>query len=170
MKKSLLIFSAVILSGIIVTLFSTPLILAVSGRNLKKVSVDLNNDNNTVHFSIDTLKTEENIFKDVSLTGWVFIEDDGINEDPEASLFLVSDKNTYQIPLALYDRGDLQLALPELKVPKQKIAFRGKFSPIAIENGTYQLYIYKKQNTDLLGIRNTCKTFQVSNALFIELP
>lgn len=170
MKKKLIRIGAVILSWIIVMFFSTPLILSVSGRNLKITSVDINNDRNTVHFSIDSLRIEKNIFKDVSLTGWVFIEDDGINEDPEASLFLVSDKNTYQVPLALFDRGDIQVALPELKVPKQKVAFSGKFSPIAIENGIYQLYIYKKQNNSLLGIRNTGRSFQVSNALLIELP
>lgn len=170
MKKRFIIFGVVVLSWIIVMLFSTQLILSVSGRNLKKTSVDLNNNTNTVHFSIDSVKIVENIFKDVRIVGWVFIEDDGINENPEASLFLVSDKNTYQVPLALFDRADVQRALPELKVPKRNIAFLGEFSPIAIENGTYKLYIYKKQNNDLLGIRNTGRSFQVINALFIELP
>lgn len=150
-------------------LLLTPIMLLVSGRSIPKAYFDIANGPFDVHYSIDSITFNDNLFRDVEITGWSFIENDAINEDKEVLLLFVSDKDTYQVRLDVFDRGDLPSALPNLTVPRHNSGFLGSFSPIALKNGVYRLYIYNKESQQLYGIADTNRSFFIQNGKFIEV-
>lgn len=147
----------------------TPIMILLTDRNIPPTTVDVTDSPFHVHYSIDSVTVNDNLFKDVEITGWSFIENDGENEDKEVLLNFVSEENTYQVGLNVFDRGDLPAALPDLKVPKHNTGFMGSFSPIALKNGLYHLYIYNKENQELYGVADTGRIFLLDNGVFKEM-
>jgi len=164
-----LLWTVIVVLWLAVFFMLTPLALLVSGRSLPKASIDITNSPYQVHYSIDVITVNENLFKDVEVAGWSFIENDSDNENKEVFLIFVSDKRTYQVKLNVFDRGDLPSALPNLLVPKRNSGFLGSFSLIALKNGVYHLYIYNREDQELCGVADTGRKFLVQNAVFKEI-
>lgn len=139
----------------------TPIVLFVSGRSIPKSSIDIADNPHKVHYSIDAITATDSILKDIDVTGWSFIEGNTDNQDKEVYLIFLSDKNTHQVRLNVYDRGDLPAALPVLIVPKRNSGFMGSFSPLAMRNGNYRLYIFNKENDELYGNTDTGKDYLI---------
>lgn len=146
----------------------TNIVLFVSGRNIPKSSIDIADSPHKVRYSIDSITVTDSILKDIDVTGWSFIESNINNEDKEVFLIFLSDNKTYQVRLNVYDRGDLPAALPELIVPKRNSGFMGSFSPLAMKNGLYRLYIFNKENHQFYGIADTGKDYLVKNGVLSE--
>lgn len=149
-------------------LLLTPAVLLVSGRNLPNTSIDITDSPYPVHYSIDSITVTDNLLKDVEITGWSFIENSADNTNKEVFLIFVSNKDTYQVRLTVYDRGDLPSALPNLLVPKRNTGFMGSFSSLAIRKGLYHLYILNKETRELYGIADTGRNFLIKDGNFEE--
>lgn len=146
----------------------TPIVLFVSGRSIPKSSIDIADSPHKVRYSIDAITVTDSLLKEIEITGWSFVESNTNNEDKEVFLIFLSDKNTYQVRLSVYDRGDLPAAFPELMVPKRNSGFMGSFSPLAMKNGLYRLYISNKESQDFYGIADTGKDYLVRNGVLNE--
>lgn len=159
-----------ILLWIICLLGLTPAIGFLTNRNLKKVDIDLESLKETIIFNIDSVSFSNNIFKDVTIGGWAFIENEGDNPDKRISLVFTSVNQSYEFEMTTIDRFDLRVApiLVNYTVPISRNGFEGTFSPLTMKNGTYRLHLNVKENDSLFGTTDTGRMFTKNYGSFTE--
>ena len=169
-KKSVVTLLAVIL-WIAVLVFLTQIILLVSNRTAKKVDIELNKiEENSVIFAIEKISSSQNLFKDITASGWAFVEFEGENPEKKLDLIFVSDEASYAFEMQTFDRVDLVTApiLANFSVPKYRNGFEGTFSPLMMRNGDYKLFIYAEENNELIGVVDTGKEYTKYFGSFVE--
>ncbi len=169
-KKVAITLLAVIIwtAGLI---FLTQLILITNNRTAKKIDIDLYRaEENSVIFAIEKISGSQNLFKDVTASGWAFIEFEGKNPSKKLSLIFVSEETSYAFEMQTFDRVDLNTAptLSNFLVPKYRNGFEGTFSPLTMKNGTYRLFIYAQENEGLNGLVDTGREYTKHFGSFTE--
>jgi hypothetical protein len=168
-KKQLVI---VLVGALWVTLllFLTPLLALATGRFLQKTDIEVEERNNPVIFNIDEVYLSKNIFGDILIAGWAFIENSDDNPDKQINFIFASTENTYLIETTTIDRFDLRVAsiLSDFEVPISRNGFEGNFSPVMMKNGDYHLYLQVIENTALIAIADTGRVFSKNYNKFEE--
>jgi len=168
--KSRILIIVTIVIWLIGLFWLTPIIGFATNRNLKKADIDLDIGEETIIYNIDSVFYSNNIFKDVTIGGWAFIENEGDNPDKRMSLVFSSGDQSYEFEMITIDRFDLRIApiLADYKVPISRNGFEGTFSPLLMKNGTYRLYLYVRENDSLFGITDTGRSFIKKHGSFTE--
>jgi len=170
-KKRITLIVGIIL-WLAVLLLLNPLFLRLTNRELQKSEIEhVQSMGSNVIFNIDRVDASENLFKDVEIAGWAFIEHDGKDPDKKISLIFSSGKESYVIPGELITRPDVYEAktLQNYIVPNNLNGFSGTFSPFAMRNGTYRMYLFVKENEELTGIVDTNRVYTVNFGNFTKL-
>jgi len=149
--------------------FLTPIILQYSGKNLKPSSIDFHINYDKVYFGLENFSTYEGLLHEVYVEGWTFIETQEDNSDKFVKMIFASDNYTYEIEMNLQNRNDLEGAFSDKHVPKYRTGISATFSPLAMKNGMYDLYLYVYENEDNFGVVNTGREFRKDYQSFKEL-
>lgn len=168
-KKPVLIIGSIL--WVIGLFFLTPIILMINNRTANEIELDSYKDEgNPIIFSFEKITSSQNLFNDVTVSGWAFIEHEGKNPDNRIFLILSSEETSYTFEMNVHDRIDLNTApiLANYAIPKYRNGFEGTFSPLTIKNGTYQLYIHIQESEQVHGIVNTGKEYIKNFGKFIE--
>ncbi len=166
-KKVLYAFIAIAWSVLFFML--TPVILFFTGQNLKSSSIDLNINHDKVYYAIDELYVFDNLLTQVDIQGWAFVETKQDNPDKTVKLIFASNHDAYEVNTFLSERTDLVSAMEDKKVPANRNGISAMFSPLAMKNGDYSLYIYVYENEENYGIVNTGREFRKDYRSFTEL-
>lgn len=168
--KSKIVLIGVTVLWLIGLFWLTPIVGFVMNRNLKKAEIDLVSGKETIIYNIDSVSYSNNIFKDVTIGGWAFIENVGDNPDKRMRLVFSSGDQSYEFEMITIDRFDLRLApiLADYEVPISRNGFEGTFSPLMMKNGTYRLYLYVRENDTLFGTTDTGRSFTKKHGSFTE--
>lgn len=164
-----------ILCGVLIIvwliLFSnlTPIVLSLKSEDLSLSSVNLDKSGGKVNYWIDSLTINDNLFREVYVWGWAFIDTEEDNTYKNVKLILASGENVYEKNMDLFIKGGLAVALPNNIVPEYRTGVTTTFSPLGMENGDYALYIYVYENEDNVGIINTGRVFHKSYQSFFEI-
>jgi hypothetical protein len=148
----------------------TYVVLFANDRVAKKNDIDLTRLNNSVIFNVDKIIFSQNLFRDVTASGWAFIEHDGQNPNKRLHLILASEMESYIFEMGTHDRFDLNVIpiLSKYTVPKYRNGFEGTFSPLMMKNGVYKLYIFIQENENIEGITDTGIVFTKYYGSFTE--
>lgn len=159
-KKAKTILLGIILWFVGIALL-TPVVLRASHRVASETDIDNSGLANPVVYAIDRVLLSQNIFSDVSISGWAFVENVGKSADKTISAIFESEGESYRIEMKTFKRFDLDTApiLEGYAIPKSLNGFEGSFSPLGMKNGTYKLYLYVKENQNLEGMVNTGRVF-----------
>ena len=160
----------ILLLWIAVLLSLTPLVALTTGRILRNTKVDVEERNHQTFFNVEEVYLSGNIFGDISISGWAFIENDGDNSDKQINLIFASEGNTYTVETTTIDRFDLRVAsvLSDYEIPLSRNGFEATFSPMMMRNGVYNLYVQVFESNTLTAIADTGKIFTKHNYILEE--
>lgn len=147
----------------------TPIVLSFKSLDLNLSTVNLEMGGKQVHYWIDSLNINDNLYSEVYLLGWAFIDTEEDNVHKNVKLILASNENVYEKDMDLFMKGGLASALLNNSVPPDRTAITTTFSPLGIKNGDYFLYIYVYENEGNVGIVNTGKVFHKGYQSFFEM-
>lgn len=148
-------------------LFSNQLFLKYGGNaSVKRVSLDEYSDaTDTVYYAIDSLQPIGDLLETVTIRGWAYTETEYDNAICKTELLLVSDSTCYSLEFNdpqdsfAYEgyvlRPDIVKAFPYRKIYSENVGYISDFSTFGIENGVYDLYIYRWENEHNSGLMQT---------------
>lgn len=146
-------------------------VLMGANHSLSKIDFDPRTvEQRPVFFAIERISTSANIFREMTVSGWAFIENGGENPNKTIALVFASDEESYLVKTSVQPRINLN-NIPLLtghEIPSSPNAFEGTFSPLMMKNGNYRLYVSVEESDSLFGIMDTGRRFTKDSRNFEE--
>lgn len=136
-----------------ILLFSNKIIASLNNNNVKVSKTDFRSyKKDMVYYSIE-ISIDNDLFDSFFINGWSFCETSIDNSQKEVWVLLVNDKETYTHKMNISNRSDVRNAFNnEYKIQGVNHGVIGTVSTIGMKNGTYNIYIYCKENTENYGL------------------
>ena len=171
MKTRNKVLIVLLLFGIVLLFSSTKILLTVTGYNLKKQDIDVSMaTEESVNYHIGKFSSPEGIMRIISFEGWALNPGYKTNSRRHVSLILKSEDTAYEVPSTGYSRPDVSTHFSNLKLDPNDLGFTGKFSILALQDGTYELFIKAWEVGKAPFLRSTNKIFVKTGESFEELP
>jgi len=168
-KKWLILYGMVMLCVAAWLLFSSKIILTLSGmEQVKSCEHELAGwGTDEVYCSIDYFYIANDLYESVGVTGWAFAATTEENEDRKTYFIFQGDSNSYQYEVKIPEdrgvqfyqqviyRGPTLTALLGVDNSNPKLGFAGDFSTIGMKDGIYEFYIACWENEEVHGIKST---------------
>jgi len=164
-----LFYFVLLIIWILLLFLLTPMIFLFVDENktVSKIPIDLTGD--TVYYAIDYWLNYDNIFPMITIDGWTFVETEKDNINKIVKLIFVSDDTSYEIDADTHNRQGVIRVYADKNVPKERLGFSSKFSPLRMKNDDYTLYFYVFENENNFGIINTGRVFRKYYRNFTEI-
>lgn len=114
--------------------------------------------NSEVYFNVDSLEELGGLLERYYAQGWAYCETEADNTNKTISIILkdISSNMCYRIDSVAGERADVYGVFKnEKKIYNQMNGLECQFSSINIKSGTYELYLYVKENDVNYGLANT---------------
>ena len=72
MKKADMILILLLIFGVVLLIFSTKIVLLLTGRNLEKQEIDTTVLSTGFKYNVDQVSEPEGLLKEIFIRGWVF--------------------------------------------------------------------------------------------------
>ena len=165
--KGLIIF---VLVGIILLIFSTPMVLRFSGNHFATNAIDTDAVPNDVVWSISKFTEPNGMLESVYFEGWAFDKAAPSVAGRHVSLLLKTDKHTYEIVSGNFDLPSLRIHFTDLDLNPEGLRFTGTFSTIGLRDGKYELFLKYWDEREEPVIVSTGRFFVKGRGHFEELP
>lgn len=171
-KKSVVNFGVFILFFTIL-FFATDIVLLIPLKemyHLRKIDAtqyaDLSREF-TAH--VESFSANQDIMFTVEFSGYAFIKTEQESNNKVIKLVFASDENRYEVDTEVLDRVLLRDLFREKEIIGINHGFITRFSPISMENGVYNLYIYCYENENVVGLFDTYRIFEKDYRSFVEI-
>lgn len=127
-------------------------------ERLQKVNFSEIQGNSEVYYSMDSLEELGGLLERFYAQGWAYCETEVDNTNKTISIILkdISSDLCYRIDSVAGERADVYgVFRDEKKIYNQMNGLECQFSSINIKSGTYELYLYVKENDVNYGLANT---------------
>ncbi len=169
MKQKKLLYCALIVVWITLFFFSTELVLLVNGYYLNKLQIDVSSQSQDVLFHLETFSSPEGLLKKVYFSGWAFNKNYQPNSERHVSLILKEANFAYEIQTNSSERGDVDVYFSDLDLGEVDLGFGGKFSILAIDDGTYELFIKVWEEGKEPTLKSTNQFFLKKKNAFMQI-
>jgi hypothetical protein len=170
-KKNPFLLTIIYLVFFSLIISSNYIILSIPFKNTYKlVKSNITSYNSLptdVEYSIDSINQNQDILHTVEMSGWVYHPSVLDNSIKVMKVIFISSDNSYEVNTVLQERFDLKEILNKYTLSNYEHGFVTKFSPLAMKNGNYQLYLYY-DNEVLSGVIDTGKLFTKDYRTFSE--
>lgn len=140
-QKKLFFIIVAVLLWVALFVFSTKIILLLTGNTLEGEKIEFTNLSPDVNFHIDRISSPEGLLKEVVIEGWAFNTNYRDNSERHVSIILKNAEYAYEIPATTYDNNGIANHFTELKITANDLGFNSSFSVLAIPNGTYEVFV-----------------------------
>lgn len=165
--KGLLVF---ILIGVVLLLFSTRLILMLTGYKLSKEQIDTTVLAQDIAFSIDNINTPKGLLDLVYFNGWAFDKTFPTSLERNISFILKTDGYAHEIPAKTFSMPNIAEYFEAQNVTSEGLGYTGSFSTIALQDGKYELFIKYWDERNSPAIVFTGRIFVKGGGAFEEIP
>jgi hypothetical protein len=169
MNKSYKILLVFVVAGLILLLFSTKIVLLMTGNALEKKQIDTTITSPDLHYYIDIISPPEGLLKSIFIRGWAFDTKFQADSKRQITMILKSDTFAYEIPTFSESREDVRNAFPDYALTANDLGFGGTFSSIAIQEGKYELFLEVGEVGAETALVKTNKTFIKEGVQFEEV-
>jgi hypothetical protein len=139
-KKILFVVLAVLL-WVALFVFSTKIILFITGNTLKGEQIDTTTLSPDVKYHIDRISSPEGIMKKVTIEGWAFNVNYRDGSERNVSIILKGPEFSFEIPAKTYDSNGIANHFKDLNISPEDLKFDTSFSVLAIPNGKYEIFV-----------------------------
>lgn len=165
--KGLIVF---ILVGLVLLLFSTRLILILTGYSLSKVQIETKNLSQDIAWSIDSINAPAGILDVVYFNGWAFDRTFPSSLERNISFILKTDGYAHEITAKTFSMPNIAEYFEAQNVTSEGLGYTGSFSTIALQDGKYELFIKYWDERNSPAIVFTGRIFVKGGGAFEEIP
>lgn len=165
--KGLIVF---ILIGIVLLLFSTRIILLLTGYSLSKVQIETKNFSQDIAWSIDNINAPVGILDLVYFNGWAFDRTFPTSLERNISFILKTDGYAHEIKAKTFSLPNIAEYFEAQNVTSEGLGYTGSFSTIALQDGKYELLIKYWDERNTPAIVYTGRVFVKGGGDFEEIP
>lgn len=169
MKKADKLFLLLLLLGFVLLIFSTKIVLLVTGKNLEKKQIDTSDLSLDLKYEVDRIFEPEGLLKEIYIRGWVFNPSYQKNGKRYATIVFKADDFAYEFPAEMDTREDVTRHFSEYGLSQNDLGFNCIFSLIAMEDGVYEMLIKAWEEGGTPEMISTKRFFQVDKATFKEV-
>ena len=141
MSKRSKIIMAVALTGLILLLFSTRIVLLVTGYYLEKKDIDTTDTSADVMFNFDQFASTGGLMKTYYIRGWALHTGYQTNTEKNISIIFKTDNFAYEIKTTKIVRRDVAVHFSELNLEPEGLGFEETFSTIAFQDASYEMFV-----------------------------
>lgn len=161
MKKSIkLTVYVLLMAGLVAWEFGSNRVMQrISGNlSVKNVSLSDYHTKDEVIFWLDEVQMMSDRYMTFAVSGWAFVETDEDNRDGWTDVLLVNDEHCYRLnewpDVKPYqkNRSDVLSVYSDKKIPSDRVGFVTRHCGFEIENGKYEIYVYRYANEKNYGI------------------
>ncbi len=169
MSKRIRIIMAVALTGLILLLFSTRIVLLATGHYLEKKEIDTAIISPDVLFNFDQFGSTGGLLKTYYIRGWAL--NTGYESDTEKNISIIFKADTfgYEIKPSKVVRRDVAVYYSELNLKPEGLGFEDTFSAIAFKDGTYEMFVKVWETGQEASITTTNRHFIKEGSSFKEI-
>lgn len=141
MSKRSRILIVVALTGLVLLLFTTRIVLLATGYYLEKKEIDTTSLSPDVLFNFDQFGSTGGLLKTYYIRGWAL--NTGYESDTEKNISIIFKADTfgYEIKPSKVVRRDVAVYYSELNLKPEGLGFEDTFSTIAFKDGTYEMFV-----------------------------
>jgi hypothetical protein len=165
--KGLIVF---ILIGLVLLLFSTRIILLLTGHKLSKEQIDTTVLSRDIAFSVDNINKPKGILELVYFNGWAFDKTFPTSLERNISFILKADDYAYEISAKTFSLPNIAEYFADQNVTSEGLGYIGSFSTIALQDGKYELFIKYWDERHTPAIVYTGRFFVKGGGAFEEIP
>lgn len=169
MKKADMILILLLIFGVVLLIFSTKIVLLLTGRNLEKQEIDTTVLSTGFKYNVDQVSEPEGLLKEIFIRGWVFNPSYQKSAKRYASVIFSGNDFAYELPTEIGTREDVTKHYSEYGLSQNDLGFNCTFSLIALQDGVYEMLIKAGEEGGTPEIISTNRFFKVEKGTFMEI-
>ena len=118
---------------------------------------------------IETFYVKQDIFFTTEFSGYAFIPTNQASPNKDINLVFISENKSYEVDASVIEWFFLKSMFREKGLVGINHFFITRFSPIEMENGIYELFIYCYENENTIGFMDTNRYFEKTYRTFKEV-
>jgi hypothetical protein len=169
MKKADKILVLFLIFGVVLLIYSTKIVLLLTGRNLEKQEIDTSVLSTGFKYNVDQVSDPEGLMKEVFIRGWIFNPSYQKSAKRYASVIFSGKDFAYELPTEMGTREDVTKHYSEYGLSQNDLGFNCTFSLIALQDGVYEMLIEAWEEGGTPEMISTNRFFQVDKGAFTEI-
>lgn len=169
MKKADKILVLFLIIGVVLLIFSTKIVLLITGKNLEKQQIDTSVLSTDFKYNVDQVSEPEGLLKEIFISGWVFNPSYQKSAKRYATIIFRGEDFAYELSADMWTREDVTKQYSEYGLSQNDIGFHCTFSLIAMQDGAYEMLIKAWEEGGTPEIISTNRFFQVNKGTFTEI-
>lgn len=170
MNKKHKLLIAIVVLWLVLFLFSTKIVLLLSGYYLPSSPSHDIQLSETINFHIERFSEPEGVLGVVRFEGWAFNMQYEPETEKNVSLIFKNENQIYEVKTFGYSRLDVAESYAQYNLTPEGLGFTGSFSIFALKDGTYEVFIKVWEDGKSAEMMFTNRIYsKVNNAFFFSM-